>query len=92
MKKSLLALAVLASAAGAANAASSVTMYGRMDVGYDSFHHDGKSVTQDSDNNMSRFGIKGQEDLGNGLAATFKLEGRFNGDPGSYIQDMLDHE
>ena len=95
MKKSLLALAVLASAAGAANAASSVTMYGRMDVGYESAHHDGKSVTQDNglaNTNMSRFGIKGQEDLGNGLAATFKLEGRFNGDTGSYIKDMFDRE
>ncbi len=95
MKKSLLALAVLASAAGAANAASSVTMYGRMDVGYESAHHDGKSVTQDNgvaNTNMSRFGIKGQEDLGNGLAATFKLEGRFNGDTGSYAKDMFDRE
>lgn len=95
MKKSLLALAVLASAAGAANAASSVTMYGRMDVGYESAHHDGKSVTQDNgvaNTNMSRFGIKGQEDLGNGLAATFKLEGHFNGDTGSYAKDMFDRE
>ena len=37
MKKTLVALAVLGSFAGAASAATSVTMYGRLDVGYDSF-------------------------------------------------------
>lgn len=82
MKKSLLALAVLASAAGAANAASSVTLYGRVDVGYEDFSGDGRSVVQ-AGNGDTRLGIKGQEDLGNGLAATFQLEGNFNADTGS---------
>ena len=92
MKKTLVALAVLGSFAGAASAATSVTMYGRLDVGYDSFHHDGLKLQQDAVANMSRFGIKGEEDLGNGLAATFKLEGRFSADTGAYTKDMFDRE
>ncbi len=80
MKKSLLALAILGSAVGAANAASSVTMYGRVDVGYEKVT--GTNTTQ-SGGGETRFGIKGNEDLGNGLAATFQLEGRFDADTGS---------
>lgn len=93
MKKSLLALAVLASAAGAANAASSVTMYGRVDVGYEDVQKNGASVTQNgSSAGDSRFGIKGQEDLGNGLAATFQLEGAFGGDTGAFDGDFFRRE
>lgn len=95
MKKTLVALAVLGSFAGAASAASSVTLYGRMDIGYESNSKDGLGVVQGttdqstypatSDNDgMSRIGIKGQEDLGNGLAATFQLEGSLSGDTGSW--------
>ena len=98
MKKSLLALAVLASAAGAANAASSVTMYGRVDVGYEDWKNNNLSVTQGNASKEteketeSRFGIKGQEDLGNGLAATFQLEGRFDASTGSYSDAMFARE
>ena len=70
MKKTLVALAVLGSFASVASAATSVTLYGRLDVGYDSFHHDGLKLQQDAIANQSRFGVKGEEDLGNGLAAT----------------------
>lgn len=95
MKKTLVALAVLGSFASVASAATSVTLYGRVDVGYDSLHHDGLKLSQDLGgvgNNMSRLGIKGEEDLGNGLAATFKLEGRFSADTGAYTKDMFDRE
>ena len=95
MKKTLVALAVLGSFAGVASAATSVTLYGRVDVGYDSLHHDGLKLSQDLDgvgNNMSRLGLKGEEDLGNGLAATCKLEGRFSADTGKYTKDMFDRE
>jgi len=109
MKKSLLALAVLASAAGAAQAASSVTLYGRVDVGYEKFSNTlqdlsgndgntgdgyGNSGFNQTGNNDTRLGIKGQEDLGNGLAATFQLEGRLNADTGSYDsgRGMFDRE
>ena len=89
MKKTLVALAVLGSFAGVASAATSVTLYGTVDGGYEGWSY-GKDLSDldntfvqggDSESN-SRFGIKGQEDLGNGLAAIFTLEGRFGADDG----------
>jgi len=83
MKKTLIALAALA-ATGAAFAQSSVTLYGRLDVGY------ANSVTSETQNALtnearaiggannglatSYWGIKGSEDLGGGLKANFNLE------------------
>ena len=97
MKKTLVALAVLGSFAGVASAATSVTLYGTVDGGYEDwqFKNDLKPAGVDqggplvnkltqggySESN-SRFGIRGQEDLGNGLAAIFTLEGRFGADDG----------
>lgn len=84
MKKSLVALAVLGSFAGAASAANSVTLYGRVDVGYEKYSEEfGNDGFNQSGNGETRLGIKGEEDLGNGLAATFQLEGRFDADTGS---------
>ena len=89
MKKTLVALAVLGSFAGVASAATSVTLYGTVDAGYEGWSY-GKDLSDldntfvqggDSESN-SRFGIRGQEDLGNGLAAIFTLEGNFNVDHG----------
>ena len=70
MKKSLIALAVLA-ASGAAMAQSSVTLYGVADAGVTS----GNNLT-------SRLGFRGVEDLGGGLKANFVLEGGINLDSG----------
>jgi predicted porin len=72
MKKSLIALAVLA-ASGAAMAQSTVTIYGVADA---VIHKDkGVSATMTSGGvSGSRLGFKGSEDLGGGLKATFKLE------------------
>src|SRR6195952_4433837 len=75
MKKSLLALAVLTAASGAAFAQSSVTIYGKVDLGlvYDSGA--GKSVRISSGvTGGSRLGFKGVEDLGGGMKAAFQLE------------------
>lgn len=88
MKKSMIALAVLAAAAGTAQAATSVTLYGRADVGYSRTTTkdvvDGAKVVQGgTTEGENRLGIKGQEDLGNGYAATFQLEGRFDGSTGA---------
>ncbi|WP_198969653.1 porin [Xylophilus sp. ASV27] len=69
----------LAAAAGAASAQSSVTLYGRVDgaVYYQSRANPGAhSVTLSSD--TSYFGFRGQEDLGGGLSALFKLESQFD--------------
>lgn len=90
MKKTLVALAVLGSFAGVASAATSVTLYGTVDAGYEGWSY-GKDLS-DLDNTFvqgggsesnSKFGIRGQEDLGNGLAAVFTLEGRFGADVGA---------
>ena len=77
MKKSLLALAVLTAVSGAASAQSSVTLYGKVDLGLtmDSGGPAGKSIRLDSGvTGGSRIGFKGVEDLGGGLKAAFQLE------------------
>jgi len=77
MKKSLLALAVLTAVTGAASAQSSVTLYGKVDLGLvlDSGNTSGKSVRISSGvTGGSRIGFKGVEDLGGGLKASFQLE------------------
>jgi predicted porin len=79
MKKSLLALAVLAFA-GTASAQSSVTIYGKVDMAL------GKPIgTKDKqvrDGGGSRLGFRGQEDLGGGMFAIFGMEHRFSPDTG----------
>ncbi|MCM2346427.1 porin [Acidovorax soli] len=87
MKKSLIALAVLA-ASGAAMAQSSVTLFGIVDtaVGYvDHANAAGDSVygLTTSGNATSRLGFRGVEDLGGGLKAGFWLEGEITGDNGN---------
>ena len=77
MKKSLLALAVLTAASGAAFAQSSVTIYGKVDLGlvYDAGSAAGKSVRLSSGvTGGSRLGFKGVEDLGGGTKFAFQLE------------------
>src|ERR1700760_910310 len=77
MKKSLLALAVLTAVSGAAFAQSSVTLYGKVDLGLvlDAGGAAGKSVRLDSGvTGGSRIGFKGVEDLGGGMKAAFQLE------------------
>jgi predicted porin len=69
----------------AANAQSSVTLYGIIDAGIGYVHNaDGnkKQVGMINGNmNGNRWGIKGSEDLGGGLKAVFQLESGF--DPGT---------
>ena len=82
MKKSLIALAVLA-ASGAAMAQSSVTLYGVADAGVTYLNGaDNWSGVTSGNNLTSRLGFRGTEDLGGGLKANFVLEGGFNLDTG----------
>ena len=87
MKKSLLALAAMGAFAGAAQAQSSVTVYGLIDMGLTSITTDntartGGAVTNatatETGNNGrmsgSRLGFRGVEDLGGGTTAGFTLE------------------
>lgn len=82
MKKSLIALAVLASS-GAAMAQSSVTLYGVVDTSV-AYVKGAESVSglSNSGNATSRLGFRGTEDLGNGLKANFVLEGQVDPDNG----------
>ena len=83
MKKSLLALAVLA-ASGAAMAQSSVTLYGVADAGVTYVNGDKNWSGVTSGNNLtSRIGFRGVEDLGGGLKANFVLEAGLNLDDGN---------
>ncbi|WP_284465880.1 porin [Diaphorobacter nitroreducens] len=87
MKKSLIALAVLA-ASGAAMAQSSVTLFGIVDTAFgyvDNANAAGDSVygLSPSGNATSRLGFRGVEDLGGGLKAGFWLEGEIFGDNGN---------
>ena len=82
MKKSLIALAVLA-ASGAAMAQSSVTLYGVADVAVTHVNgNDNWTGLSSGANKTSRLGFRGVEDLGGGLKANFVLEGGFNLDTG----------
>jgi predicted porin len=86
MKKSLIALAVLA-ASGAAMAQSSVTLFGIVDTGVsyvsNSVGDSSKYGVGTSGNATSRLGLRGTEDLGGGLKAGFWLEGEIFGDTGN---------
>lgn len=90
MKKTLAALAVLGAFAGSAMAAD-VTLYGLVDYGFSYEHVDGDTADKDAQdtfqmksgqNSGSRFGLKGTEDLGNGLKVGFVLENGFTADDG----------
>lgn len=83
MKKSLFALAAVGAFAGAAQAQSSVTVYGIMDAGYATISNTtsaGGSTTGLQTGGMasSRLGFRGTEDLGGGLRAGFVMETELN--------------
>ena len=84
MKKTLVALAVLA-ASGAAMAQSSVTLFGIVDAGYAVGNGSISNKTQlrNSGYNSSRLGFRGVEDLGGGMKAGFHLEAGVNNDDGT---------
>ncbi|AME23766.1 MAG: porin [Pseudomonadota bacterium] len=88
MKKTLIVAAVAASFATAANAQSSVTLYGLIDAGF-TYVNNEKSANADKGSaaafrlssgniNGSRWGLRGAEDLGGGMKAIFTLENGFN--------------
>ena len=91
-KKSLIAVAALSALAGSAMAAD-VQIYGRIDTGlrysqvdYDKAGVNDKTTFEMSSGNYTgnRVGIKGSEDLGNGMTVGFVLENGFDSDDGSF--------
>ena len=97
MKKTLAAVAVLGAFAGSAFAAD-VTLYGRIDGGFqyndNQVKVDGVKEVDDSSFKMgsgqstgSRFGIKGTEEISEGFKVGFVLEHGFTFDDGGYGDD-----
>lgn len=80
MNKHLITLAALCAMTGAAMAQSSVTVYGRMDLGVGKAL--GAADKRMLDSSGSRLGFRGSEDLGGGLKANFGIEHRLNPDTG----------
>ncbi|WP_296659415.1 porin [Paraburkholderia sp.] len=89
MYKKILTTAVLAAIAGAAQAQSSVTLYGLIDAGITyTNNQNGHSAWQMRSGtvNGSRWGLRGAEDLGGGLKAIFTLENGFSINNGTFGQ------
>ncbi len=82
MKKTLIALAAVA-ATGAAFAQSSVTLYGKANIGFQSTNGSKTAMVGGPDGSDSRWGFKGTEDLGGGLSANFTFEAGFKPDTGT---------
>jgi len=98
MKKSLFALAAVGAFAGAAQAQSSVTVYGLLDYGYGSAQQrnntgaTGTTITNQNTSGFggngestSRIGFRGTEDLGGGTSAFFTVEAAINTDQGGVL-------
>lgn len=107
MKKTLAAVAVLGAFAGSALAAD-VTLYGKIDTGLmysntkvdqiidgqgntDSVSDDGFQM-KSGINSGSRFGIKGSEQISDGLTVGFQLENGFESDDGSMKYGKEDND
>ena len=101
MQKTLAAVAVLGAFAGSALAADA-QLYGIVDTGVGDNHVDvdGLGDKQDIDTfqmksgqaSGSRWGLKGTEDLGNGLTVGFILEDGFSSDTGADSAPMFNRE
>src|ERR1017187_8374055 len=89
MKKTIPTLAILALCSTSALAQSSVTLYGVVVIG---LSEDRGGIQGDSTRltsgmaTQSRWGVRGNEDLGDGLNSMFVLEGGFSADTGSSTQ------
>jgi len=101
MKKTIATLCVLGVGASSAHAQSTVTVYGIIDASV-AYTNTAAAVSASNPRGtgnlmqvtsgtiqQSRFGFKGQEDLGGGLSAQFVLEGGFSGDTGASGNSQL---
>lgn len=96
-KKFILPAAVLSVVFCASSAYSAtVEVYGRVDMGLNYTHKSktGKASTDEfslisGQNSSSRIGLKGKEDLGNGLKVGFNLDSGFDADSGELKKDRL---
>ena len=121
MKQSLVALAILGAFTGVASAATNVTLYGQIEVGYEDLFGQGefsngavadvtglnpiqaavkKSTLKIAQGVLGkrmvqyprrtdRIGMMGEEDLGNGVSAIFRLEGSLKADNGDTTSGQM---
>lgn len=76
MKKNIIALAIASAVAAPVAMADAPTVYGKVNMALEQVDvkdNDAKSGTQ-VNSRASRVGVKGSEDLGNGLKAVYKME------------------
>lgn len=90
MKKTLLAVAIVAALPAVAQAQTNVTMFGLLDASLASTNRKAPAPGPGSAIQMlsgvaatNRWGVRGSEDLGGGLSAQFWLEGGLNVDDGT---------
>lgn len=87
MNKNLISFAVAGILAGGVSVAQAgdVTVFGNVNVSIDSTDSDAAGGTDDinMENNTSAIGVKGSEDLGNGMKAIFLVDFGFDADEGS---------
>jgi predicted porin len=82
MKKNIIALAIASAIAAPVVMADAPTVYGIANVAVNG-NAAGKDMGMTVDNVASRLGVKGSEDLGNGLKAVYQFEFSVNIDPGT---------
>ena len=92
MKKNLIALSALALACGAVQAQSNVALHGNIDLGLLTQNNVKANESTELYNggiSPSIWGMRGSEDLGGGLKATFNLESHFSADTGAGVGGMF---
>lgn len=87
MRKSIIACALIGAGMSGASAQTGIVMYGILDAGLTHIRNGGgqggRTSVDSGQMQVSRWGFKGSEDLGNGLKARFGLEGRILTDSGA---------
>lgn len=78
MKKSLIAIALLAVGTTSAFAQSSVNLSGTIDAGIESAGGKSRTAVKSGGNAQNQITLSGAEDLGGGLKATFKVSTQFS--------------
>jgi predicted porin len=93
MRKNLIALAALA-ASGIASAQSSVTIFGAVDLSYESIKTNAGRISgiTPSSWRSAKFGFRGTEDLGGGMAAGFWIEAGLNPANGSGLTTSVNNQ
>ena len=93
MKKTATALVLIAPFATASAQTANVTLFGVADAALRSVRNDGLNSVNSmvsGSNATSRWGMRGSEDLGNGLNASFWLESGYAIDTGAIITNLFD--